>query len=78
MRNLCGQVAEWLNAAVLKTAVRVSVPWVRIPPCPPDSQSLHRQRMFTHRFVIGAALPCEFGGGPFELGHRTHRLSEAG
>lgn len=30
-----GQVAERLKAAVLKTAVRVSVPWVRIPPLPP-------------------------------------------
>jgi hypothetical protein len=30
-----GQVAEWLKALVLKTSVRVSVPWVRIPPCPP-------------------------------------------
>jgi hypothetical protein len=28
-------VAERLKAAVLKTAVRVSVPWVRIPPHPP-------------------------------------------
>ena len=30
-----GQVAEWLNAAVLKTVERASVPGVRIPPCPP-------------------------------------------
>ena len=30
-----GQVAEWFKAAVLKTAVGVSLPWVRIPPCPP-------------------------------------------
>ncbi len=30
-----GGVAEWLNAAVLKTVVRESVPWVRIPPPPP-------------------------------------------
>ncbi len=31
------QVAEWLKALVLKTSVRESVPWVRIPPCPPFS-----------------------------------------
>ncbi len=31
----CGQVAEWFKAAVLKTAVGESSPWVRIPPCPP-------------------------------------------
>ena len=28
-------VAEWFKAAVLKTAVGGSSPWVRIPPCPP-------------------------------------------
>lgn len=33
--NPCGQVAEWFKAAVLKTAVGASSPWVRIPPCPP-------------------------------------------
>lgn len=32
----CGEVAEWFKAAVLKTAVRESVPWVRIPPSPPN------------------------------------------
>ena len=31
-----GRVAEWFKAAVLKTAVGVSPPWVRIPPHPPD------------------------------------------
>ena len=31
-----GWVAEWFKAAVLKTAVRVSAPWVRIPPHPPN------------------------------------------
>ena len=30
-----GWVAEWTKAAVLKTAVRVTVPGVRIPPHPP-------------------------------------------
>jgi hypothetical protein len=28
-------VAEWFKAAVLKTAVGASPPWVRIPPLPP-------------------------------------------
>jgi hypothetical protein len=28
-------VAEWFKAAVLKTAVGASLPWVRIPPLPP-------------------------------------------
>ncbi len=33
-----GEVTEWLNVPVLKTGVRASVPWVRIPPSPPYSQ----------------------------------------
>lgn len=30
-----GEVVERFKALVLKTSVRVSVPWVRIPPSPP-------------------------------------------
>ena len=30
-----GEVREWPNRAVSKTAVRVTGPWVRIPPSPP-------------------------------------------
>ena len=36
---LNGEVAEWFKAAVLKTAVGASPPWVRIPPSPPPSKS---------------------------------------
>ena len=32
-------MAEWLKAAVLKTAVGVSLPWVRIPLSPPEMLS---------------------------------------
>ncbi len=32
-----GRVAEWFKAAVLKTAVGATPPWVRIPPLPPAS-----------------------------------------
>src|ERR1700750_473141 len=31
-------MAEWFKAAVLKTAVGVSLPWARIPLSPPDHQ----------------------------------------
>ena len=31
-----GRVAEWFKAAVLKTAVGATPPWVRIPPRPPQ------------------------------------------
>ncbi len=34
----CGGVPEWSNGAVSKTVVRVTVPWVRIPPPPPVSR----------------------------------------
>ena len=30
-----GEVAEWSNVPDSKSGVRVSVPWVRIPPSPP-------------------------------------------
>jgi len=33
-------VAEWFKAAVLKTAVGESPPWVRIPPLPPIGKSI--------------------------------------
>ena len=35
-----GEMAEWFKAAVLKTAVGASLPWVRIPLSPPVSQPL--------------------------------------
>jgi hypothetical protein len=31
-----GKVAEWFNAPVLKTGEHESVPWVQIPPFPPE------------------------------------------
>ena len=37
--GIVGGVAEWLNAPVLKTDVGESLPWVRIPPPPPDLPS---------------------------------------
>ena len=36
-----GGVAEWLNAPVLKTDVGESLPWVRIPPPPPQNPNKH-------------------------------------
>ncbi len=35
LKQLLGGVPERLIGAVLKTVVRASVPWVRIPPPPP-------------------------------------------
>lgn len=52
--RLYGQVAEWFKAHAWNACVRESVPWVRIPPCPPlasrlpfDPDPLSRVRCFT-------------------------------
>src|SRR5205823_6285874 len=34
--RLLGEVAEWSNVPDSKSGVRVTVPWVRIPPSPPN------------------------------------------
>ena len=48
-----GEVPEWSNGTVSKTVVRVTVPWVRIPPSPPQIKTL----------ILQVCLPfrsCEF------------------
>ena len=54
-----GWVAEWLKAAVLKTAVRASVPWVRIPPHPPTSHS-ETSRSIYNTLKLLYISPCSF------------------
>jgi hypothetical protein len=46
-------VAEWFKAAVLKTAERASVPWVRIPPRPPS----YPLETADFRHLLGFDLP---------------------
>ncbi len=41
-----GEVVEWFKAAVLKTAVVVRLPWVRIPPSPPNEKEVVRMDNF--------------------------------
>src|ERR1700674_1377063 len=57
-KSRCGEVREWLNRAVSKTVEPLRVPWVRIPPSPPDSPS--------RRFPVGqevfVGLQEEIGG----------------
>ncbi len=60
--DLSGGVAEWSIAAVLKTAERASVPWVRIPPPPPVSKSPQTQYSLNVRFDrIGKMGVCFTG-----------------
>ena len=58
-----GQVAEWFKAAVLKTAVGGSLPWVRIPPCPPSLP----QDMLIDRVHPQAAVAAGTGFGAFSI-----------
>ncbi len=37
-----GEVREWLNRAVSKTVEPLRVPWVRIPPSPPEYLALNQ------------------------------------
>jgi hypothetical protein len=39
-----GQVAEWFKALDSKSSVPSSVPWVRLPPCPPFRENRYFQR----------------------------------
>ena len=58
-KKVYGEVAERFKAAVLKTAVDVSPPWVRIPPSPPNKKSpevsglfLGRKNFLVAKFVV--------------------------
>src|SRR5947209_8991782 len=50
VRDPDGEVAEWSKAPHSKCGVRATVPWVRIPPSPPPSQSLESLSLFAGEF----------------------------
>src|SRR3569623_2671322 len=52
-----GRVAEWFKAQVLKTGVPARVPWVRIPPLPPE-----RTRLAPFRFCGETATQTATSG----------------
>ncbi len=56
----CGEVVEWFKAAVLKTAVVVRLPWVRIPPSPPKTHDAKASRIIGKLFAWsrGVSLGC--------------------
>ncbi len=54
-----GGVAEWLKAAVLKTVVGTSPPWVRILPPPPSVFAIVKVFLFflsLYKFIASATL----------------------
>ena|GEM_PF-6919263 len=52
MDDITGRVAEWFKAAVLKTAVGESPPWVRIPPLPPCKLSAEFEFFNAHMQAV--------------------------
>lgn len=53
-----GQVAEWSNVPDSKSGVRASVPWVRIPPCPPPK--ILKALDYSRAFLFSAGLNILF------------------
>ena len=60
-----GEVPEWLNGADSKSVVRVSVPWVRIPPSP--YLSLHEKIVPTLGVVMVNTKVMRSNGVPFGI-----------
>ena len=64
-----GEVAEWSNAAVLKTVVRLRGPGVRIPPSPEtNSPPLAADMVYLQCFVSVPEIPNGTPPEQFEAG----------
>jgi hypothetical protein len=61
-----GRVAEWFKAPVLKTGVPARVPWVRIPPLPPDIE-----RAFATELISALNYPSISHGALISCSHST-------
>jgi hypothetical protein len=61
-----GSVAEWFKALVLKTSVRGTVPWVRIPPLPPITIDLYSKISISLRYSHNRS-PMAARLGTFDL-----------
>jgi hypothetical protein len=58
LKLLDGRVAEWFKAPVLKTGEGASLPWVRIPPCPPVKPNLSFE--LRHLTFLGLFYPQSY------------------
>src|SRR6187399_721618 len=54
--STCGEVREWPNRAVSKTAVLATGPWVRSPPSPPKHRRIHPRHFPTIPALHAARL----------------------
>src|SRR5919206_178390 len=73
-----GWVAEWFKAAVLKTAVGASPPWVRIPPHPPATPlwfvaTVHQE---PQKSDVSAIYQSAVQGGGYARACRARELVE--
>ena len=64
---VCGEVREWLNRAVSKTVVPVRVPWVRIPPSPPEFKGKSKKAKGKRKTLEQLLLSFSFYLFPFAL-----------
>ena len=57
-----GEVREWLNRAVSKTVEPSRVPWVRIPPSPPENKELSSIGAQGEMVAVSALCKCRANG----------------
>ena len=76
--HTCGGVAERFKATVLKTVVRASVPWVRIPLPPPEPPVLSYQfSVSANRLALYNAFCQDFLKPTFRFGNAKHSIPAA-
>ena len=66
---------EWLNRAVSKTVVPVRVPWVRIPPSPPNDCGIANFELQTLNDERGAKFEIRNSQFEIPLGEVQERLN---
>ena len=75
-----GRVAEWFKAAVLKTAVGASSPWVRIPPLPPNADitnCFYKKKIMPQKAILAASLAKTYRANGATPSIRTSKTSRS-